>query len=582
MIKRLLSCVREYKKASILAPLYICIEVILDVLIPWLMADMIDKGFYANGGRGDLGYVIKNGIILLIIAAASMVFGALSGKYASIASCGFAKNLRHDMYHNVQRFSFSNIDKFSGASIITRLTTDVTNVQMSYQMIVRMGMRSPSMLIFSLVFAFRIHARLALVLAVVLPVLIVGLYTIMTSVHGIFKNAFKKYDKLNSIVQENVHGVRVVKSFVRDDFEVEKFNAVSENIYKDMSRAEKILAFNGPLMQTCMYVTTLIISWLGARIIASTGQTELLTGELTSLIAYATQVLNSLMGLSMIFVMIVISRASMERICELLAEEPDIVDGEAGVSLVADGSVEFDNVSFAYGKHADKNSLDKINLKIESGMTVGVIGGTGSSKSTLVSLIPRLYDAVEGTVRVGGRDVRDYTLDALRGEVAMVLQKNVLFSGTIKENLRWGCEDATDAEMEHACRLASAHGFIESFPDGYDTYIEQGGTNVSGGQKQRLCIARALLKKPKILILDDSTSAVDTKTDAQIRAAFATEIPDTTKIIIAQRISSVMECDMIIVMDDGKIASVGTHESLMAESEIYREVYTSQMKGAEL
>lgn len=582
MIKRLLSCVREYKKASILAPLYICIEVILDVLIPWLMADMIDKGFYANGGRGDLGYVIKNGIILLIIAAASMVFGALSGKYAAIASCGFAKNLRHDMYHNVQRFSFSNIDKFSGASIITRLTTDVTNVQMSYQMIVRMGMRSPSMLIFSLVFAFRIHARLALVLAVVLPVLIVGLYTIMTSVHGIFKNAFKKYDKLNSIVQENVHGVRVVKSFVRDDFEVEKFNAVSENIYKDMSRAEKILAFNGPLMQTCMYATTLIISWLGARIIASTGQTELLTGELTSLIAYATQVLNSLMGLSMIFVMIVISRASMERICELLAEEPDIVDGEAGITIVADGSVEFDNVSFAYGKHADKNSLDKINLKIESGMTVGVIGGTGSSKSTLVSLIPRLYDAVEGTVKVGGRDVREYTLDALRGEVAMVLQKNVLFSGTIKENLRWGCEDATDAEMEHACRLASAHGFIESFPDGYDTYIEQGGTNVSGGQKQRLCIARALLKKPKILILDDSTSAVDTKTDAQIRAAFATEIPDTTKIIIAQRISSVMECDMIIVMDDGKVASVGNHESLMAESEIYREVYTSQMKGAEL
>ncbi len=582
MLKRLIQCVREYKKASILAPLYICVEVILDVLIPWLMADMIDKGFYANGGQGDLGYVIKNGIALLVIAALSMVFGALSGKYASIASCGFAKNLRHDMYHNVQRFSFSNIDKFSGSSIITRLTTDVTNVQMAFQMLVRMGMRSPSMLIFSLIVAFRIHAKLALILAVVLPILIVGLYLIMKSVHGIFKHAFKKYDKLNSIVQENVHGVRVVKSFVREDFEVEKFNAVSGEIYRDMSRAEKILVMNGPLMQLCMYTTTLLISWLGAKVIVSSGQTELLTGELTSLIAYAGQVLNSLMGLSMIFVMLTMSRASMERIYEILKEEPDITDGEAGITLVADGSIELDNVSFAYSETADKNSLENVSLKIESGMTVGVIGGTGSSKSTLVSLIPRLYDAREGTVKVGGRDVRDYTLNALRDEVAMVLQKNVLFSGTIKDNLRWGNADATDEEMIHVCRLASAHDFIESFPDGYDTYIEQGGTNVSGGQKQRLCIARALLKKPKILILDDSTSAVDTKTDALIRSAFATEIPDTTKIIIAQRIASVMECDLIVVMDDGRIADTGTHESLMESSEIYREVYTSQMKGAEV
>ena len=579
MIKTLLSCVREYKKVSILAPLCIAVEVVLEVMIPLFMADMIDKGFYANGGKGDMDYVIKNGLVLLLFAGLSMLFGALSGKFASEASCGFAKNMRRDMYHNLQTLSFSNIDKFSTSSIITRVTTDVVNVQMAYQMMIRMAMRSPTMLIFSLVVAFRIHSGLACVFVCVLPILIIGLALIMTRVHGIFREGFKQYDKLNNIVGENIHGQRVVKSFVREDYEVKKFSGVSDTMYRIFSRADKIIAINGPLMQFCMYTCTLLISWLGAKIIVSTSQTELLTGELTSLISYAVQILMSLMGLSFVFAMLTMSRASMERICELLTEKPDITDGEKGLTVVRNGEVEFEGVSFAYSKTADKNSLDNINIKIESGMTVGVLGATGSSKSTLVQLIPRLYDVREGVVRVGGEDVRDYKLDALRGEVAMVLQKNLLFSGTIKENLRWGDENATDEDIRRVCRLACADEFIESFPDGYDTYIEQGGANVSGGQKQRLCIARALLKKPKILILDDSTSAVDTKTDAKIREAFATEIPETTKIIIAQRVASVMDCDMIIVMDDGKVAASGSHESLMENCDIYREVYTSQVKG---
>ena len=570
--------IREQKRNSILAMVTISGEVVFEVIIPMLMANLIDYGIDA----GNMNYIVKMGLVLLLSAAGQLLCGIASGKFAAEASSGFARNLRHDMFYKVQNFSFSNIDKFSTASIVTRLTTDVTNLQNTYQMIIRMAVRSPLMMIFSLVAAFAIDAQLSLIFLAIIPILALGLYFIMTRTHPIFERVFRTYDWLNGIVQENLHGIRVVKSFVREDHEEKKFNSVSERIYKDFKKAEQRLAWNAPLMQLCMYVAVILISWFGARTIVACGGDAALglsTGELLSLISYATQILMSLMGLSMIFVMITMSRTSGERAVELLDETPDISTPDNAVTEVPDGSIAFEHVRFSYHKGGGKPVLDDIDLKIPAGATVGIIGGTGSSKSSLVQLIPRLYDVQQGAVKVGGVDVRRYDLDALRGAVAMVLQKNVLFSGTIKENLRWGDEHATDEELVHACKLAQADDFIRAFPQGYDTYIEQGGTNVSGGQKQRLCIARALLKHPKILILDDSTSAVDTRTDALIREAFATEIPDTTKIIIAQRIASVQDADMILVLDDGRITACGRHEELLESSPIYREVYESQTKG---
>lgn len=578
MVRKLLRSVREYKTSSLLAPLFVTCEVILEVIIPMLMANLIDFGIEA----GNMQYILKMGLALIICCIVSLTFGALSGKYAAVASAGFAKNLREDMYNKVQEYSFSNIDKFSTASIVTRLTTDITNIQNAYMMSIRVAVRCPIMLIFALFMAFQINSHLAPIFVIAIPILAVGLVIIISNAKRIFERVFRTYDKLNNVVQENLHGIRVVKSFVREDHETEKFCSVSKEIYQDFSKAEKILAFNAPLMQFCAYGCMLLISWLGAKLIVASGNNPavgMTTGDLTSMFSYTMQILMSLMMFSMVFVMITISYASMERAEEILDEKSDLHNPENPVYEVKDGSIEFDHVNFAYGKNADKLCLDNVNLKIPSGSTVGIIGGTGSSKSTLVQLIPRLYDATEGAVKVGGRDVREYDIESLREEVAMVLQKNVLFSGTIKDNLRWGKEDATDEEMRHVCQLAQADEFIQTFPDGYDTYIEQGGTNVSGGQKQRLCIARALLKKPKILILDDSTSAVDTKTDVLIRMAFREEIPNTTKIIIAQRISSVEDADLILVLDDGKINGMGTHEELLANNEIYREVYESQQKG---
>ena len=577
MIKRLAQCIREYKKSTILTPLTVSLEVLMEVIIPLYMADLIDFGI----DLGDMDFVIRTGIVLIIMCLMSLSFGALSGHFAAQASAGFSKNLRHDMFYNVQKFSFSNIDKFSTGSIITRLTTDVTNVQMAFQMIIRIAVRSPIMLIFSAVMAFRINAEVSRIILCAIPVLGIGLYLIMSNAHPIFKRVFKTYDDLNNVVQEDLSGIRVVKSFVREDYETIKFKDVSGSIFNDFTKAEKLLSFNSPLMQLSLYGCMLGISWFGARIIITSSSTVMTTGQLMSIITYTMQILMSLMMVSMIIVMITISRASAERIYELLEEKSNIVNNDAPIFEIANGDVEFKNVSFNYYKNADKKVLDNINFSVKSGQTVGIIGGTGSSKSSLVQLIPRLYDVDEGEVLVGGVNVKDYDLDTLRKGVAMVLQKNVLFSGTIKENLRWGNENATDEELIHACKLAQAHDFISSFPDGYDTYIEQGGTNVSGGQRQRLCIARALLKTPKVLILDDSTSAVDTKTDALIRKAFAEEIPDVTKFIIAQRISSVMDADLILVMDDGKVVAAGTHDELMKDSEIYAEVYTSQVKGDE-
>lgn len=578
MVRKLLRSVREYKTSSLLAPLFVTGEVILEVIIPMLMANLIDFGIEA----GNMQYILKMGLALVICCIVSLTFGALSGKYAAVASAGFAKNLREDMYNKVQEYSFSNIDKFSTASIVTRLTTDITNIQNAYMMSIRVAVRCPIMLIFALFMAFQINSHLAPIFVIAIPILAIGLVIIISNAKRIFERVFRTYDKLNNVVQENLHGIRVVKSFVREDHETEKFCSVSKEIYQDFSKAEKILAFNAPLMQFCAYGCMLLISWLGAKLIVASGNNPavgMTTGDLTSMFSYTMQILMSLMMFSMVFVMITISYASMERAEEILDEKSDLHNPENPVYEVKDGSIEFDHVNFVYGKNADKLCLDNVNLKIPSGATVGIIGGTGSSKSTLVQLIPRLYDATEGAVKVGGRDVREYDIESLREEVAMVLQKNVLFSGTIKDNLRWGKEDATDEEMRHVCQLAQADEFIQTFPDGYDTYIEQGGTNVSGGQKQRLCIARALLKKPKILILDDSTSAVDTKTDALIRMAFREEIPNTTKIIIAQRISSVEDADLILVLDDGKINGMGTHQELLANNEIYREVYESQQKG---
>ena len=575
MIKRLSKCIREYKLPSILAPIFIACEVILEVFIPRIMGWLIDNGI----DKGDTGYVIRTGFLLVILCTLSLLSGVASGTAAAKASSGFAKNLRHDMYHNVQSFSFASIDKFSTSGLVTRLTTDVTNLQNSYQMIIRIAVRSPAMLIFSLTMALNINARISLIFLCVIPFLALGLYLIVSHAHPVFKRVFKTYDKLNSVVNENLHGIRVVKSFVREDKEEEKFKTVSGTIFSDTKKAESLLAFNAPLMQFSSYLCMLLIAWFGAKLIIASNATEMTTGDLFSVITYTMQILSTLMMLSMIFVMLTMSKASGERVCEVLNEVTDLNNPENPVYQVKDGSIEFENVGFSYAKSEDNLCLKNVNISIKSGETIGIIGSTGSSKTTFVQLIPRLYDVTTGTLKVGGRDVREYDLDTLRNEVSMVLQKNILFSGTIKDNLRWGNENATDEEMIEACKLAQAHPFISEMPEGYDTYIEQGGTNVSGGQKQRICIARSLLKKPKILILDDSTSAVDTKTDALIRIAFKEYIPETTKIIIAQRISSIQDADKIIVLDGGEISAFGTHDELMKTSDIYKEVYTSQVKG---
>ena len=589
MIKKLSRYVGEYKKYAIITPVLVTLEALMEIVIPLLMAQLIDRGIDA----GNMGEITKYGVILLAAALLTMTFGVLAGKTAPMASAGFAKNLRQAMYYKVQDFSFANIDKFSTGSIVTRLTTDVTNVQQAFQMIIRITVRAPGMLIFALIAAFSVNHKLSLIFLAVLPVLGLGMFIIIKRVYPLFNKIFRTYDKLNNVVQENLYAVRVVKSFNRQEHENEKFENVSGAIYKDFSKAEKTMSFVMPLMQACMYTCMLLISWIGARMIVASGNDGALgltTGQLMSMITYTMQILMSLMMISMIFAMMTMAKASGERIVEILDEESEIRNPQNPVMEVKDGSIDFVNTGFRYSSESaddgsgsdSKKVLENINLHIDSGATVGIIGATGSSKSSLVQLIPRLYDVSEGQVKVGDVDVRDYDIETLRNQVAMVLQKNVLFSGTIRENLRWGNENATDEEIIHACKVACADEFIEKFENGYDTYIEQGGTNVSGGQKQRLCIARALLKKPKILILDDSTSAVDMRTDALIRNAFASELPDTTKIIIAQRISSVQDSDMIIVMDDGRVADCGTHEELMERSEIYREVYESQnRKGGE-
>lgn len=576
MIKTLAKSIREYKKETILTPIFVTFEIILEVVIPLIMAELVDNGVY----NGDMNAIAKIALELIICAILSLVCGILQGKFAAKASSGFAKNLREDLYFKVQDYSFSNIDKFSTSSLVTRLTTDVTNVQNAFQMIIRVAVRTPLMLIFSLIASVKISAKLSLIFLILIPLLGIGLYAITKKVHPTMQKVFKRYDDLNNVVEENVSGIRVVKSYVMEEHEKEKFGKVSNDIYKGFSKGEKLLALNNPLMQGSIYLCILVICWFGAKIIVGTGMTELTTGELMTLLTYTTQILSSLMMLSMVLVMITISKSSAERICEVLQEEPDIKNSKNAKKQVKDGSIEFKNVGFSYIKDKNKECLKDINLKINSGETVGILGGTGSGKSSLVNLIPRLYDVTEGKLFVGEKDVKQYDIESLRNEVSVVLQKNVLFSGTIKDNIRWGNENATDEDIIRVCKLAQADEFVSQFPDGYDTYIEEGGTNVSGGQKQRLCIARALLKHPKILILDDSTSAVDTKTDSLIQKAFKEEIPDTTKIIIAQRISSIENCDKIVVMDNGKINGIGTHEELLKDNEIYKEVYESQMKGS--
>ena len=575
MIKRLLKSVREFKKDALLTPFFVVLEVVMEVIIPLVMALLIDKGIDGQ----DMAAIWKYGIILVLCAMLALVFGAAAGTFAARASTGFARNLRHDMYYNVQNFSFSNIDKFSTGSIVTRLTTDVTNVQNAFQMCTRIAVRCPVMLVFALFMAMKINSRMALVFLAVLPILAIGMGILMKVVGPVFERAFKIYDRMNTVVQENVRGIRVVKTYVREDHETEKFEGVSGMLYRTFSKAQKTMAGVMPLMQFCMYACMLLISWFGARLIVGGSMT---TGELTSMFSYAMQILMSLMMVAMVFVLITMAKASAERVAEILDEQPDLHNPANPIHEVKDGAIEFDDVSFSYKGDERKLALKNVNLHIKAGQTVGILGGTGSAKSTLVQLIPRLYDTTHGTVKVGGVDVRDYDIEALRDQVAMVLQKNVLFSGTIKENLRWGDENASDEELERVCRLAQADEFIQQMPDKYDTHIEQGGSNVSGGQKQRLCIARALLKKPKILILDDSTSAVDTKTDALIRKAFAEEIPDTTKIIIAQRVSSVQDADQIVILDGGTVQAVGTHDELLAANTIYQEIYNQQnRKGGE-
>ncbi len=574
MIKTLARSIREYKWASLGSPICMVGEVTMEIFIPLVLAELLRQGIEP----GYMPAVWKYGGLLALCALCSLLFGVASAFFASYASTGFARNLRHDMFAKVQTYDFSNIDKFSTSSIVTRLTSDVATLQMTFQMSIRMIFRTPVMLVMALIMAFRISPKLSIIYCVTLPLLAFGLFLLIKLVHPIFERVFKTYDKLNNVVQENVRGIRVVKSFVREEKEMEKFDETSNTIYKDFTKAERIMAFNNPLMQFAVYTSIIVISYLGAKLVVGG---EIDTPALTAMFTYTSQILMGLMMMSMVFVMFTMSRAPMRRAYELLTETPALAQPENPVKEVKDGSVDFENVSFRYSKEAGRNALDNINLHIDAGMTVGILGGTGSSKSTFVQLIPRLYDVTEGCVKVGGVDVRDYDIHALRDAVSMVLQKNILFSGTIKDNLRWGNPNATDEEMIKACRLACAHDFIASFPDGYDTHIEQGGTNVSGGQKQRLCIARALLKKPKILILDDSTSAVDTHTDAMIRKAFAEEIPDTTKLIIAQRVASVQEADLILVLDGGKIAAVGNHETLLQTSHIYREVYESQVKGGE-
>ena len=575
MINRLLKSVREFKKDALLTPFFVVLEVVMEVIIPLVMALLIDKGIDGQ----DMAAIWKYGIILVLCAMLALVFGAAAGTFAARASTGFARNLRHDMYYNVQNFSFSNIDKFSTGSIVTRLTTDVTNVQNAFQMCTRIAVRCPVMLVFALFMAMKINSRMALVFLAVLPILAIGMGILMKVVDPVFERAFKIYDRMNTVVQENVRGIRVVKTYVREDHETEKFEGVSGMLYRTFSKAQKTMAGVMPLMQFCMYACMLLISWFGARLIVGGSMT---TGELTGMFSYAMQILMSLMMVAMVFVMITMAKASAERVAEILDEQPDLHNPANPIHEVKDGTIEFDDVSFSYKGDERKLALKNVNLHIKAGQTVGILGGTGSAKSTLVQLIPRLYDTTHGTVKVGGVDVRDYDIEALRDQVAMVLQKNVLFSGTIKENLRWGDENASDEELERVCRLAQADEFIQQMPDKYDTHIEQGGSNVSGGQKQRLCIARALLKKPKILILDDSTSAVDTKTDALIRKAFAEEIPDTTKIIIAQRVSSVQDADQIVILDGGTVQAVGTHDELLAANTIYQEIYNQQnRKGGE-
>lgn len=578
--KTLIKSLREFKKESILSPVLVSLEVTLECLIPLYMVTMLENIQKDN----SLENILMYGGILLVMAAFSLVFGMLAGKYAATASAGFARNLRTDIYSRIQGFSFANIDKFSTSSLVTRMTTDVTNIQNAYMMIVRVAVRCPVMLVISLIMAFTINVKISAIFMALIPVLGVGLFIIFKKVEPIFNRVFNKYDAMNNSIQENVKGMRVVKSYVREDYEIEKFDKTAQDVRADFTLGEKIIALNTPLMQFSIWTAITLICIFGSSIIVRSGETELSSAALSSLIAFAAQILSSLMMLSMVMVMISIATSSAERVAEVLEEESTLKNPENPEYDVADGTVEFRNVSFKYSEKAERDALHNVNLKIKSGQTVGILGGTGSSKTSLVNLIPRLYDATEGQLLVGGKDVRDYDIESLRNQVSVVLQKNVLFSGTIKENLRWGDPDATDEEMEQACRRAQAHDFIMSFPDGYDTYIEQGGANVSGGQKQRLCIARALLKKPKILILDDSTSAVDTKTDALIRQAFREELPDVTKLIIAQRVSSVEDADLIIIMNNGEVAAQGTHEELLATNEIYQEVYYSQNKigaGAE-